>query len=65
MFSMKLFLLGLVTASIAIILGVVVLAWAYYRAEPCMDFPNSQDHYLIVVDKTTGQKMRVKNCARP
>lgn len=61
---MKRFLLVLVIASIVVILGVAAFL-ILHQPEPCVDFPNSQDRYIIVIAKTTGQRIRVKNCARP
>ncbi len=58
---MKLYLLGLVIASIVVILGVVAFL-ILHQPEPCVDFPNTQDRYVIAIDKTTGKKFRVKNC---
>lgn len=66
MLYMKLGLLVLVVAAIVIILGVIaLLVWQRNTVEPCENFPNSTDRYVITTDKATGQKIRIKNCARP
>lgn len=58
----------LIVALIAFALGVAsVIALIYFQRtnEQCIDFPNLQDRYVIVIDKTTGKEFRVKNCSRP
>ncbi len=67
MAAMKRVAIYIIIAIVAFALGMVsAIAWLRYRpaAEPCINFP-SQDRYVTVLDKTTGQQFRVKNCSRP